>query len=187
MLDRFNRANRRRRDKEHRSNLETQVEEALKSQGLSPQYETDKFGYVLHRKYTPDFSLVDRNGQKFYIEVKGWWEPSSRSKFLAVILNNPTLPIFVALQRPLQTLSKKSKTTYAAWCNRYGIAWCPTPIPEEFMNQWLDGSRPTYRAPGAKAATQQLELTTTASTASVAKGDSTTKGTPGDPKKGRAA
>ena len=187
MLDRFNRYNRRRRDKEHRSNLETQVEEALKAQGLSPQYETDKFGYVLHRKYTPDFSLVDRNGEKFYIEVKGWWQASDRTKFLAVILANPTLPIFVALQRPLMTLNKKSKTTYATWCSRYGIAWCPTPIPEEFMNQWLAGLRPTYRAPGAKAATQQLELTTTASTASVAKGDSTTKGTPGDPKKGRAA
>jgi len=174
VLDRFNRFNRHRKDKEHRSNLETQVEKALTDQGFSPSYEVEKFSYTLHRKYTPDFKVGD-----VHIEVKGWWPPSERSKFLAVVMDNPTLPIFVALQRPRMTLNKKSKTTYAMWCQKHGIAWCPIPIPSDFMAQWLAGSRPTFHVPDAKAPTPQLELKTDQSSASPAKGDSTTKETPG--------
>ena len=150
MLDRFNLRNRQRKDKEHRSRLEDQVEQALINQGLSPQYEPDKFEYVLHRKYKPDFRVGD-----VYIEVKGWWPPPERTKFLAVILNNPNLKIFVALQRPNLTLNKKSSTTYGEWCNKYGIAWCPVPIPPEFLKRWLNGERPTYRARTAEAATRR--------------------------------
>lgn len=163
MLDRYNRRLRQRKDREHRSNLETQVEEALIAQGLTPLYETEKFPYVLHRKYTPDFKVGN-----VYIEVKGWWPSAERTKFLAVIVNNPGLPIFVALQRPYMTLSKTSKTTYAQWCTKYGIAWCPVPIPPDFMAQWLKGERPTFHAPAqtAKAATEQLSTTTVLFTAS---------------------
>lgn len=157
MLDRYNRRLRSRRDREHRSLLEQQVEEALVRQGLAPQYETEKFGYVLHRKYTPDFKVGD-----VYVEVKGWWPSAERTKFLAVIVNNPGLRIFVALQRPHQTLSKQSKTTYAQWCSRYGIAWCPIPIPPDFINQWMNGQRPTCHvpAPTVKAPTQRCHAQT---------------------------
>lgn len=163
MLDRYNRRLRTRKDREHRSQLEQQVEEALISQGYSPQYETEKFGYVLHRKYTPDFKVGN-----VYVEVKGWWPPAERTKFLAVIMNNPGLPIFVALQRPHLTLSKQSKTTYAQWCTKHGIAWCPVPIPPEFMQQWQQGARPTFHAPArsAKAATEPPNIQMVLSTAS---------------------
>ncbi len=174
MLDRYNRFNRQRKDKEHRSKLEDQVEKALATQGFSPSYEVDKFNYVLHKKYTPDFKVGD-----VYIEVKGWWPPAERSKFLAVVMNNPGLPIFVALQRPQMTLSKKSKTTYAQWCQKYGIAWSPIPIPQDFMAQWLAGSRPTFHVPSAKAATGQPKPKTTPSTASPAKDDSMQMEIPG--------
>ena len=152
MLDRYNRRLRSRKDKEHRSQLETEVEQGLINQGLTPLYETERFGYTLHRKYTPDFKVGN-----VYVEVKGWWPPAERSKFLAVITGNPGLRIFVALQRPHMTLSKKSKTTYAMWCAKHGIAWCPTPIPPEFMTQWLAGARPTFHVPdrNVKAQTQQ--------------------------------
>jgi hypothetical protein len=157
MLDRYNRRLRSRKDREHRSQLEQQVEEALVSQGLAPQYETEKFSYVLHKKYTPDFKVGE-----VYVEVKGWWPSAERTKFLAVIMNNPGLPIFVALQRPHLTLSKQSKTTYAQWCTKHGIAWCPIPIPPDFMQQWLNGARPTFHVPArnAKAQTQQLSTQT---------------------------
>lgn len=166
MLDRYNRRLRDRKDREHRSKLETEVEQALIAQGLSPSYETERFPYVLHRKYTPDFKVGD-----VYVEVKGWWPPAERAKFLAVIINNPGLPIFVALQRPYMTLSKQSKTTYAQWCDKHGIAWCPIPIPPDFMAQWLAGTRLTFRAPdrNVKAVTAQLSMKTDPSTASSAK------------------
>lgn len=165
MLDRYNRRLRSRRDREHRSQLETEVEQSLERQGLSPQYEVEKFPYVLHRKYTPDFKVGS-----VYVEVKGWWPSAERTKFLAVIVNNPGLPIFVALQRPHQTLSKQSKTTYAEWCDKHGIAWCPIPIPPDFMQQWMEGARPTYRAPArnVKAVTRRASTQTDLFTASPA-------------------
>lgn len=171
MLDRYNRFNRQRKDKEHRSKLEDQVEKALALQGFSPSYEVDKFDYVLHKKYTPDFRVGD-----VYIEVKGWWPSAERTKFLAVVLNNPDLRIFVALQRPQLTLSKTSKTTYSAWCEKHGIAWSPIPIPLEFMNEWLAGSRPTFRAQAATAPTPQLELKMDQSSASPARAASARTG-----------
>ena len=176
MLDRYNRRLRSRKDREHRSQLETQVEESLLAQGLTPLYETEKFPYVLHRKYTPDFKVGD-----VYVEVKGWWPPAERTKFLAVIVNNPGLKIFVALQRPNMTLNKNSKTTYAQWCDKHGIAWCPIPIPPEFMAQWLKGTRLTYRAPArnVKAATEQPNTQTGLFTASSANSGTPQTGGPG--------
>jgi hypothetical protein len=172
MLDRYNRRIRSRKDREHRSNLETQVEEALLAQGYAPQYEPEKFGYVLHRQYRPDFKVGD-----VYVEVKGWWPPAERTKFLAVIMNNPGLPIFVALQRPFMTLSKQSKTTYAQWCTKHGVAWCPIPIPPDFIKQWMDGLRPTYHAPApnAKARTAHQSAQTVLFTASSASSDTQNK------------
>ena len=168
MLERFNRWNRQRKDKEHRSGLEDQVEDALRKQGFSPEYEKESFPYVLHRKYKPDFKIGD-----VHIEVKGWWQSSDRQKFLSVVINNPDLKIFVALQRPHQTLNKKSKTSYAQWATKNGIAWCPIPIPKEFLDQWLAGERPTFHVPAktAKAATAPRSVKTEASSASSAKGD----------------
>jgi hypothetical protein len=170
MLDRYNRRLRSKKDKEHRSQLETEVEQGLISQGLTPLYETEKFPYVLHKRYTPDFKVGD-----VYVEVKGWWPSAERTKFLAVITSNPGLPIFVALQRPHQTLSKQSKTTYAQWCTKHGIAWCPTPIPPDFMTQWLDGARPTFHVPArnAKAVTPQPNTQTVLFTASPVSSDTT--------------
>lgn len=155
MLDRYNRRLRSRKDREHRSQLETDVEQALINQGYSPQYETERFSYVLHKKYTPDFKVGS-----VYIEVKGWWPPSERSKFLAVILSNPGLPIFVALQRPNLTLNKRSRTTYAEWCIKHGIAWSPIPIPPSFMQSWMEGQRPTFPAPERTAKAQTAQPST---------------------------
>lgn len=176
MLSRFNQFNRTRKQKDHRSKLEDEVEQALISQGLSPKYEPDKFEYTLHRKYTPDFLLgLDVNGNKVFSEIKGWWPSSERMKFLSVIRNNPELRIFVALQRPNQRLSKQSKTTLAQWCQKQGINWSPIPIPPDFIDQWLNGTRCTCRVQDAKAATRQRSTKTAPSSASAAKDDLTPK------------
>ena len=176
MLSRFNQFNRTRKQKDHRSKLEDEVEQALISQGLSPKYEPDKFEYTLHRKYTPDFLLgLDVNGNKVFSEIKGWWPSSERMKFLSVIRNNPELRIFVALQRPNQRLSKQSKTTLAQWCQKQGINWSPIPIPPDFIDQWLNGKQATFHAPAAKAPTRQRSTQTDPSSASAAKDDLTPK------------
>lgn len=178
MLEHFNRHRPRRKPGEYRSKLEEQVGAALTKQGLDYQYESEKFRYVLHKKYTPDFRVGN-----VYIEVKGWWPPAERTKFLAVMLSNPGLPIFVALQRPFATLNKKSKTTIAEWCQKHGIAWSPIPIPSDFLDQWLRGSRPTFHVPPrtATAATEQASMTKELSTVLFAIETSTQMELNGDP------
>ena len=146
-FDRYNRANRKRaRPGPYRSQLEEDIGSDLVKLGHVADYEPDKFEYTIHRKYTPDFRVGD-----FYIEVKGWFSASDRSKLLAVLKTNPNLPLFVALQMPNQRLNAKSKTTVAEWCTKHKIAWCPTPIPAEFLNAWANGKRPTYLAPARKS------------------------------------
>ena len=174
MFDRFNKANRNRANKEKRSALEEQVELALTGQGLSPSYESEKFAYVLHRKYRPDFKIESDHGP-IHIEVKGWWPSKERSKLLAVFINNPTIRLFVALQRPQQKISKQSKTTYAMWCDKHFIPWCPIPIQPEYMNKWLNGERPTFRAPEtiARAATERRSTRTVQSGVTSVSGDRT--------------
>ena len=174
MLDRFNKANRNRANKEKRSALEEQVELALTGQGLSPSYESERFAYVLHRKYRPDFKIESDHGP-IHIEVKGWWPSNERSKLLAVFINNPTIRLFVALQRPQQKISKQSKTSYAMWCDRHFIPWSPIPISPDYMNKWLNGERPTFHAPEtiAKAATAQRSTRIIRSTASSVSKDQT--------------
>ena len=162
-FSRFNHYGTRRRKKgEFRSGLERKVNEFLLQQELAFFYEAERFPYYLKRQYTPDFKVV---GEKFefWIEVKGRWQSEDRNKFLAVITNNPDLNIFVALQTPLQTISKQSKTTYCQWASKYGIAWCPCPIPQEFFNSWVNGQKLTYPAPTGKDVDLQtvMPLTTT--------------------------
>ena len=142
---------RRNRERGHRSGLETKVEEALQKQGLSFSYEKESFVYYRKGRYTPDFTIDGPH--PFHIEVKGYWFPADRSKVLATIIANPEMRLLVALQRPFMTISKKSKTTYAAWCTQKGIPWCSIPIPEDFINQWLSGSRCTMHVTDANQVT----------------------------------
>lgn len=141
------------RERGFRSRLEAEVERALVDLGLSPQYEAETFNYFLRKRYKPDFKIGD-----LYIEVKGYWPPHERSKFLAVVVSNPDLKIFVALQSPSNRISKRSRTTYSQWCDKHGIPWCPIPIPQEFIQSWVQGERLTFhvRPPTATAATEPL-------------------------------
>ena len=146
---------RRNRERGHRSGLETKVEEALQKQGLTLSYEKESFVYYRKGRYTPDFTIDGEH--PFHIEVKGYWFPADRSKVLAAIVANPDMRLLVALQRPFMTISKKSKTTYAAWCTKNGIPWSTIPIPENFINQWLSGSRCTMHVTNASQATEHQQ------------------------------
>ena len=144
----FNAARKQRKHGEFRCKLEEQVNQSLIDEGLAISYEKERFPYHLKKFYTPDF-LVKGEQFDFWIEVKGYWPSDSRTKFLAVVREHPTLPIFVALQKPTQKLSRSSSTSYSAWCEKFGICWCPTPIPQEFLLSWVHGQRTTYRAQAA--------------------------------------
>jgi hypothetical protein len=95
-----------------RSKLEEKVADLLVELGVKYEYETTKVPYVIQHVYTPDFILP--NG--VMLECKGYWDSDDRRKIKAVKTLNPELDLRMVFQAPFNTISKRSKTTYAKWC-----------------------------------------------------------------------
>ena len=102
-----------------RSKLEEKVADLMNELGVLYEYETTKLSYTIPHNYTPDFVLP--NG--VVLEAKGYWSPSDRRKVLAVKRDNPDIDLRMVFQAPFNTISKKSKTTYAQYCERHDIPW----------------------------------------------------------------
>ena len=102
-----------------RSKLEENIANLLEGLGVSFQYESEKLGYTIEHHYTPDFVLPNYT----YLETKGYWDASDRRKILAVKKANPEIDLRMVFQSPYNTISKKSKTTYAKWCEKHDIPW----------------------------------------------------------------
>ena len=113
-----------------RSKLEENVASLLEGLGISYEYESEKLSYVIEHNYTPDFKLPNYK----YLEVKGYWDAEDRRKILAVKKDNPDIDLRMVFQSPYNTISKKSKTTYAKWCDKHDIPWTSyTDIPIEWL------------------------------------------------------
>ena len=102
-----------------RSGLEEKVADLFVELDIKYEYEEDKFDYTIAHSYTPDFKLP--NG--IYLECKGLWEPEDRRKIKAVIEQHPDIDLRMVFQAPFNKISKKSKTTYAKWCDKHNIKW----------------------------------------------------------------
>jgi len=102
-----------------RSGLEEQVAKLLSGLGISYGYETEKLSYTIEHDYTPDFILPNYT----YLEAKGYWSAADRRKILAVKKDNPEIDLRMVFQSPYNKISKKSKTTYAKWCDKHDIPW----------------------------------------------------------------
>jgi hypothetical protein len=102
-----------------RSNLEKNIANLLEGLGVSYQYESEKLSYTIEHNYTPDFVLPNY----VYLEAKGYWDAADRRKLLAVKRDNPDIDLRMIFQSPYNTISKKSKTTYAKWCDKHDIPW----------------------------------------------------------------
>ena len=113
-----------------RSRLEEQVSDLLCGLGIDYEYEPTKVSYQIQHFYTPDFLLPNH----VYLETKGYWDAADRRKMKAVKAQNPDLDIRMVFQNPYNKISKKSKTTYAQWCERHGIPWTSwVDIPMEWL------------------------------------------------------
>ena len=102
-----------------RSGLEEKIADLLTELGVSFEYESTKLPYTIQHNYHPDFVLPNN----VYLEAKGYWEPADRRKVLAVKRDNPDIDLRMVFQAPFNTISKKSKTTYAQWCEKHDIPW----------------------------------------------------------------
>lgn len=102
-----------------RSGLEEKVADLMVELGVKYEYESTKVPYTIAHNYTPDFLLP--NG--IYLECKGYWEPEDRRKIKNVKAQNPDIDLRMVFQAPFNKISKKSKTTYAQWCEKHNIPW----------------------------------------------------------------
>jgi hypothetical protein len=105
------------------------VADALTKAEVAFSYETLSLPYIVERKYKPDFILP--NG--VIIEVKGYWTGADRSKHLKVKEAHPDLDIRFCFMNAHNKLSKRSKTTYAQWCDKKGFKWCQRNIPKSWI------------------------------------------------------
>ena len=103
----------------YRSKLEERLATLLTTLGISYEYESEKVSYTIQHHYTPDFVLPNHT----YLEAKGYWDAADRRKILAVKKDNPDMDLRMVFQAPYNTISKKSKTTYAMWWEKHNIPW----------------------------------------------------------------
>ena len=123
-----------RTSKGFRSGLEQKIAESLDKAGVSYTYEDQVIEYLKPAKiakYTPDFIL--ENG--VIIEVKGRFLTADRQKHLLVRKHHPNLDIRFVFSRSKERISKKSKTTYAMWCEKHGFAYADETIPASWITE----------------------------------------------------
>lgn len=121
---------RRKEDSTYKSSLESKVSLILPK---PIQYETEKLGYIVEHWYTPDFKINENT----YIEVKGYFTASDRKKHLYIKEQHPDVTIYFLFGKSQNKLNKKSNTTYADWCNKYGFEYSDLDkgIPKKWFNK----------------------------------------------------
>lgn len=107
------------REKGVRSKLEDRLCKVLVANGIEHEYEPEKWEYEIPARtatYTPDLLV-----EGVYYEIKGHFDADDRRKML--LLASQGYQFIMVFHRPENKISKNSKTTYADWCDKNGIAW----------------------------------------------------------------
>lgn len=118
----------------YRSGLEVAIGEDIEKHGFPVLYEKYKLTYMVpatRHLYTPDFLLP--NG--ILIEGKGIFDATDRAKHMFVKVQRPGLDIRFVFSNAQAKIGPGSKTTLAAWCDRYGFRWAHKTIPESWYNE----------------------------------------------------
>ena len=122
----------------YRSGLEEQIARQLKLKNIKFEYETTTLKYTkpekVHR-YTPDFILIKKGGEPMYIEGKGRFLTVDKQKSLLVKNQYPNLDLRFVFSNSKTRISKKSKTTYAMWCEKHGFKYADGYIPKEWIKE----------------------------------------------------
>jgi hypothetical protein len=117
-----------------KSGLEENVSSQIADRGLSVEYECEEVSYIIpasEHTYHPDFRLP--NGIR--VETKGRFVLADRKKHLLVKQQHPELDIRFVFTNSKNKINKKSKTTYADWCEKNGFKYADKVIPEEWFNE----------------------------------------------------
>ena len=123
-----------------RSGLEEAIADQLEAAGVPVDYESEKFKYVKPARkasYTPDFLLP--NG--IVIETKGRFVVKDRQKHLILKDQYPDLDIRFVFSNANNRISKRSKTTYAKWCEKHGFVFANKRIPSDWLKEPVSQAR----------------------------------------------
>ena len=113
----------------YRSRFEQTFAEDMTKNSVEFEYESMVIPYLKEHTYTPDFILP--NG--VIIECKGFWRSADRTKHRLIREQHPTLDIRFVFQNAKNKLAKKSKTTYADYCDRKGWLWAEGLLPLKWL------------------------------------------------------
>lgn len=117
-----------------RSGFELKTAKYLDDNKIKYEYETLAVKYEVPASahtYKPDFILP--NG--IIVECKGRFTPADRKKMSLVIEQNPDMDIRLLFMVD-NTLSRSSKTTYSAWCEKRNIK-CHVSRNGEVPKEWF--------------------------------------------------
>ena len=121
----------------YRSGLESSVGEQLNSAKVRWEYESERIPFTpLKRTYTPDF-IIKGQAVKMYIETKGRFLGSDRSKHLLIKEQHPELDIRFVFTNPDQKLYKGAKTTYGDWCTKHGFSFSKGSLPDSWLRECM--------------------------------------------------
>lgn len=124
----------------YRSGLEMDNAAMLEKEGVAFDYESHPLRYTIPARttrYTFDFLLP--NG--IIIETKGRFVSSDRKKHKLIKEQFPNLDLRIVFSNPNQKIGKRSKTTYAMWCDSLDIPFAAKYIPEEWYKTRLTKAR----------------------------------------------
>ena len=117
-----------------KSGLEENISKQIEDRGIEVQYESEKVAYTIpasEHTYNPDFKLP--NGIR--VETKGRFVLADRKKHLLVKEQNPNLDIRFVFTNSKNKINKKSKTTYADWCEKNGFKYADKTIPDKWFDE----------------------------------------------------
>ena len=124
-----------------RSGLEERIAQELLEAGVAFEYEDQVIEYLRPAKiarYTPDFIIAPESsatGKELVIESKGRFLTADRQKHLLVKKQHPEKDIRFVFSRSKERISKKSKTTYADWCEKHGFLYADASIPKSWLKE----------------------------------------------------
>lgn len=118
-----------------RSKFEYILNDQLKECGVGFEYEgpNNTIYYIEPAKvkrYVADF-LLD-NG--VIVEAKGYFDSDDRKKHLLIREQYPDLDIRILFMNSKTKINKRSKTTYASWCEKHGIKYADLSVPQTWCN-----------------------------------------------------
>lgn len=83
------------------------------------EYEADTFWFEAIRRgirsYTPDFKVRDRSGATYYVEVKGWMDPKSKTKLKRMKKYYPAIDLRLFGEKAYRELDRKLGKAIAGW------------------------------------------------------------------------